>query len=100
MTLRTWMRRRKPTTPARVLGVGLVLAYGCGSALATYNAPPACNNPFTPQQEVTEGAKVAAQVYQQMPVLPENDPVSLYVAQLGQHLTSTPPGSNGRSVFM
>jgi hypothetical protein len=61
-------------------------------AHATYNPPPPCNNPFTPQQEVTEGAKVAAQVYKQMPVLPETDPVSVYVAQLGEHLTTHAPG--------
>lgn len=68
------------------------MAAACGPAWATYNPPPACNNPFTPQQEVTEGAKVAAQVYQQMPVLPENDPVSQYVSQLGAHLASHAPG--------
>ena len=61
-------------------------------AWATYTPPPACNNPFTPQQEVTEGARVAAQVYQQMPILPENDPVSRYVSQLGAHLVSHAPG--------
>lgn len=72
--------------------MGFILAACPGSAWATYNPPPACNNPFTPQQEVTEGAKVAAQVYQQMPVLPESDPVSRYVAQLGAHLVSHAPG--------
>lgn len=67
--------------------------WGSGTrAHATYTPPPPCNNPFTPQQEVTEGAKVAAKVYQQMPVLPENDPVSLYVAQLGAHLATHAPG--------
>ena len=35
---------------------------------------------------------MAAQVYQEMPVLPENDPVSRYVAQLGAHLVSHAPG--------
>ncbi len=62
------------------------------SVWATYKPPPPCNNPFTPQQEVTEGSKVAAQVYQAMPVLPESDPVSQYVAQLGSHLVSHAPG--------
>jgi beta-barrel assembly-enhancing protease len=61
-------------------------------AHATYNPPPPCNNSFTPEQEVTEGAKVAAQVYKQMPVLPESDPVSIYVAQLGAHLVTHAPG--------
>jgi predicted Zn-dependent protease len=71
-----------------------MLALGASGtrAHATYNPPPPCNNPFTPQQEVTEGAKVATQVYKQMPVLPESDPVSIYVAQLGEHLTTHAPG--------
>ena len=72
----------------------LALALGAANtrAHATFNPPPPCNNPYTPQQEVTEGAKVAAQVYKQMPVLPESDPVSLYVAQLGAHLAAHAPG--------
>ena len=72
--------------------LGLVLCASGTRAHATYNPPPPCNNPFTPQQEVTEGSKVAAQVYKQMPVLPESDPVSLYVAQLGAHLVAHAPG--------
>lgn len=71
----------------------LVLMLGAASASATYNPPAACNNPFTQQQEVTEGAKVAAQVYQQMPVLPDNDPVARYVALLGAHLAEHAPGA-------
>ena len=31
-------------------------------------------------------------MYQQMPVLPESDPVAMYVAQLGAHLASHAPG--------
>jgi predicted Zn-dependent protease len=84
------VRSRKNVLKLCLLTVAL-----CASstgALATYNPPPPCNNPFTPQQEVTEGSKVAAQVYRQMPVLPESDPVSLYVAQLGAHLVTHAPG--------
>jgi hypothetical protein len=61
-------------------------------AHATYTPPPPCNNPFTPQQEVTEGSQVAGKVYQQMPVLPESDPVSMYIARLGAHLVTHAPG--------
>ncbi len=84
-------RSRKNTLKLAVLTLVLYAASGT-QAHATYNPPPPCNNPFTPQQEVTEGAKVAAQVYKQMPVLPESDPVSIYVAKLGAHLTEHAPG--------
>ena len=75
-----------------ILAVGFFQITTSLPATAQYKLPATCNNPFTPQQEVTEGAKVAAQVYQQMPILPENDPVSRYVAQLGAHLASHAPG--------
>jgi beta-barrel assembly-enhancing protease len=84
------VRSRKNVLKLYVLTVAL-----CASgtrAHAAYNPPPPCNNPFTPQQEVSEGSKVAAQVYKQMPVLPESDPVSLYAAQLGAHLVTHAPG--------
>jgi Zn-dependent protease with chaperone function len=54
--------------------------------------PPTCKNAFTQQQEITEGQKVATQVYQQMPVLPDSDPVSRYVQQLGAKLVAYAPG--------
>ncbi len=76
----------------RLLAVALLFSLAGLRAHATYKPPTPCANPFTPEQEVTEGQKVAAQVYQQMPVLPESDPVSQYVAQLGAHLTTHAPG--------
>lgn len=54
--------------------------------------PPTCKNAFTQQQEITEGQKVAAQVYRQMPVLPDSDPVSRYVRDLGEKLVAHAPG--------
>jgi Zn-dependent protease with chaperone function len=58
---------------------------------ARYNPRP-CKNAFTEQQEITEGQKVAQAVYQQMPVLPDTDPVSQYVQQLGARLVEYAPG--------
>jgi predicted Zn-dependent protease len=37
------------------------------------------------------GMEVAAQVYQQMPVLPDNSPETQYIRQLGQKLVGTIP---------
>ncbi len=54
--------------------------------------PVTCKNGFTVQQEQTEGAKVAAAVYRQMPVLPDSDPVSNYVQKLGAGLVAHAPG--------
>jgi beta-barrel assembly-enhancing protease len=54
--------------------------------------PVSCKNGFTEQQEIAGGSKLAAEVYQQMPVLPDSAPVSQYVRQLGTRLASYAPG--------
>ncbi|HZY64195.1 MAG TPA: M48 family metallopeptidase [Edaphobacter sp.] len=69
----------------------LVLGAMCAPAWARFQ-PPTCKNAFTQQQEITEGQKVAAQVYKQMPVLPDSDPVSKYVRDLGAKLVAHAPG--------
>jgi beta-barrel assembly-enhancing protease len=58
---------------------------------ARYNPRP-CKNAFSEQQETTEGQKAAQEVYRQMPVLPDTDPVSQYVQQLGKRLVEYAPG--------
>jgi Zn-dependent protease with chaperone function len=58
---------------------------------ARYNPRP-CKNAFTEQQETTEGQKAAQEVFKQMPVLPDSDPVSRYIQQLGMRLVAYAPG--------
>lgn len=65
---------------------------GAGLTLPAQETLRACKNAYTEQQEVTEGSKVAAEVYQQMPVLRDNDLVAIYVRQLGQKLVANAPG--------
>ena len=43
------------------------------------------------QEQEALGMEVAAQVYEQMPVLPDNSPETQYVRQLGQKLVNTIP---------
>lgn len=57
--------------------------------------PVTCHNPFTQQEEVDEGQKVALKVYQHMPVLPENDPVTVYVRAIGKRLLNAAPSTPG-----
>jgi hypothetical protein len=54
--------------------------------------PQPCKNSFSTEQEIALGKKAAAQVYQQMPVLPDSNPVSQYVQQLGAKLVAHAPG--------
>lgn len=61
-------------------------------AHARFAQPPPCKNAFTPDREIAEGKKAAAQVYKEMPVLPESNPVTQYVQQLGAKLVQFAPG--------
>ena len=76
-----------------LLAIGL-LALGTQSAWGRFE-PVTCKNAFTVEQEISEGNKVAAQVYQQIPVLPENSPITRYVQQLGARLVAHTPPSPG-----
>ncbi len=75
---------------AVLLGV-LFLTAGCGKRAWARFEPVTCRNSFTEDQEIAEGNKVARQVYSQMPVLPESDPVTRYVQALGAKLVTQAP---------
>jgi Zn-dependent protease with chaperone function len=47
--------------------------------------------PLTRQQQIQLGFQAAAQVYKQMPVLPDNSPETQYIRQLGQKLVAVIP---------
>ncbi|MGZ4732940.1 MAG: M48 family metalloprotease, partial [Terriglobales bacterium] len=49
-------------------------------------------NMFSAQEEVQAGQQSAAQVSRQLPVLPDSDPVSIYVQRLGEQLAAHAPG--------
>src|SRR5580765_4545391 len=74
-----------------VLCVALLVA-GTSPAWARFQIPEPCKNAYTIEQEQAEGAKVAAEVYKQMPVLPDSSPVSQYVRNLGAKLVAVAPG--------
>lgn len=80
-------------SPARmILMVALVLGGATQAAWARFQVPPPCKNAFSVEKEQTEGAKVAAEIFKQMPVLPDNSPLSQYVRQLGAKLVAVTPG--------
>lgn len=75
-----------------VLVIGMMLAGAAETAWARFQVPPPCKNAFSIEKEQAEGAKVAAEVFKQMPVLPDNSPLSQYVRQLGARLVAVTPG--------
>jgi beta-barrel assembly-enhancing protease len=82
---------RVSTATVRRILFGCLLMGVCAPVWARFQ-PVSCKNAFTEQQEIAEGDNVAAQVYPQMPVLPDSSPVSQYVRQLGARLVSYAPG--------
>src|ERR1700732_4953966 len=46
---------------------------------------------MTKEQQEKLGQQVAAEVYRQMPILPDSDPVTQYVQQLGKSLVNVIP---------
>jgi Zn-dependent protease with chaperone function len=51
-----------------------------------------CKNSFSPEQQIELGRKAEQQVYKEMPVLPDSNPVSQYIQQLGKKLAAQAPG--------
>ncbi|MDQ1694632.1 MAG: hypothetical protein QOH85_2167 [Acidobacteriaceae bacterium] len=85
------LSRRNLRVPLTLLlSTGLLL----GAAMPAFArfTPRPCKNAYTEQQEITEGGKAAQEVYKQMPVLPDSNPVSQYVQQLGARLVEHAPG--------
>ena len=66
-----------------------------GSVLAVVQGGPELPNPgqvpVSRQEQEKLGLQVAGEVYQQMPILPDSDPVTRYVQQLGKQLQSVIP---------
>jgi Zn-dependent protease with chaperone function len=81
---------------ARALAVWLALLISSPSwLLAAVEGVPQLPNPgnapLSRQQQEQLGQKAMAEVYQQMPILPDSNPVAQYIQQLGKRLDSVIP---------
>jgi hypothetical protein len=54
---------------------------------------------FSQDEEIAAGKQAGAEIPKQLPVLPESDPVSVYVNRLGQELASHAPGQKWPYTF-
>lgn len=72
-----------------------LIALGVATKAYPQSAQPEFPNPGNPHmsrdQQRQLGLQAAGQVYQQMPVLPDNSPETQYIRQLGQRLVATIP---------
>ncbi len=86
-------KRMKSAVTRRVLTLALVGLLAAPQLLAQRVSLPSPSgfNLISTQEEVQIGKENAAQVRQQMPVLPDSHPVSKYVQQLGKKLVAVMP---------
>lgn len=78
-----------------VLLLSLLAPVWAASMRAQIFQPVTCKNAFTREQEIAEGQKVVDAVYKQMPVLPDSDPATQYVRQIGARLVAAAPLTPG-----
>jgi len=92
---RNWNMKER-TFGARMLA--LFLAVLIATPAFSVGQPPQLPNPGTvaisKQQQEQLGLKAMSEVYQQMPVLPDSNPVTQYVQQLGRRLVQVIPQQN------
>src|SRR6516162_1144210 len=74
--------------------IALLLATQAYTETAGPEFPNPGNAHMSREQQRALGLKAAAQVYQQMPVLPDSSPETQYIRQLGEKLVATIPPEN------
>jgi beta-barrel assembly-enhancing protease len=82
-----------------IISRGLVAVLFFSIALEARVTPTHGFNIFSAQEEVQAGQQTAGQVAKQLPVLPDSDPVSIYVQRLGQQLAAHAPGEKWPYTF-
>jgi len=85
---------RERTFGARMLALVLAVLMATPGAFAVAGAPELPDPgtvPVSKQQQEQLGLKAMSEVYQQMPVLPDSNPVTQYVQQLGKRLVQVIP---------
>ncbi|HKE32752.1 MAG TPA: M48 family metalloprotease, partial [Candidatus Angelobacter sp.] len=88
------MKARTLSTKILALFLAALMAMPAGLMAAT--AEPQLPNPGTPKaaskdQQIQLGHQAVGEVYKQFPVLPDSDPLTRYVQQLGRRMVSVIP---------
>jgi beta-barrel assembly-enhancing protease len=93
--MRHAMRAYQSGATLFILAPALVLLFAAPFALLAQTAGPQLPNPGNPSigrdQQQKLGLQAAAEVYKQMPVLPDSSPETQYIRQVGRRLVATIP---------
>jgi Zn-dependent protease with chaperone function len=82
---------RNQSSWTRAVAILLALLLAAPAELSARYQPKYGFNLFSREDEVTEGRKAAAEIEKQLPILPDNDPVTRYVQRLGAQLAQYTP---------
>ncbi len=85
---------RKVAVVTALTFFSLAQAYPCLAQAGGPTFPDPGNPSITRDQQQKLGLQAAAEVYKQMPVLPDSSPETQYVRQLGERLVATIPPEN------
>jgi len=93
--MRRVMKAYGPRGPLFILAPAIVVLFCAPCALLAQTAGPQLPNPGNPSigrdQQQKLGLQAAAEVYKQMPVLPDSSPETQYIRQVGKRLVATIP---------
>lgn len=73
------------------ISLSLTVAHHCLAQTGVPELPNPGTTRISREQQQQLGSQAAAEVYKQMPMLPDNSPETQYVRQLGQRLAATIP---------
>ncbi len=90
---------KRSLIPARCLILLLAFSVTETGMLEARVTPSHGFNMFSAQEELQAGQQSAGQVAKQLPVLPDSDPVTIYVQRLGQQLAAHAPGEKWPYTF-
>ncbi len=78
--------------PVKTVTLLLAIAMTAPQPLEARFKPTSSSDAFTHEQEIQIGQQTAAEISKKLPILPDSDPISKYVQQLGAKLVANAPG--------
>lgn len=85
------LNRTSPRLRVRMLALLLAVVVASPELLEARYTPTHGSNAFSREQEIQVGQQAAAEANKKLPILPENDPITQYVQQLGRKLVAHAP---------
>src|ERR1035441_3547306 len=90
---------RSSQLPMKVAALLLAIALAAPQTVEARFKPSTSSDAFARDQEIQIGQQVAAETNKKLPLLPDSDPITKYVQQLGAKLVVHAPGEKWPYTF-